>query len=163
MIFTGISQGIQPIIGYNFGAKSYTRMFNALNYAFKVAFSIGVVVMLIGIFTGKYLVFIFNPSPELATESSKAIFILTVTFPLASCQILISGFFQHTGYALKSALLSLVRQAFFFIPMIYILPLFWGLDGVWATLPFSETLAALLTYFVFYLHKRKYKNEELSL
>lgn len=161
MIFTGISQGIQPIIGYNFGAKNYKRMFGTLNYAFAVAFGIGVVVMLIGLFAGKYMVLIFNPSPELAEMSTKAIFILTVTFPLASCQILISGFFQHTGYALKSAMLSLVRQAFFFIPMIYILPLFWDLDGVWATLPLSETLAAFLTYLIYYLHKKKFEESGL--
>jgi len=162
MIFTGISQGIQPIIGYNFGAKNYKRMFSTLNYAFRVAFATGVVIMLIGIFAGKYLVLVFNPSPELAEIASKAVIVLTITFPLAGCQILMSGFFQHTGFALKSAMLSLVRQLFFFIPLIYMLPLFWGVDGVWASLPFSETLAALLTYLIFFLHKRRYTNPELS-
>lgn len=160
MIFTGISQGIQPIIGYNFGARNYKRMFDTLNYAFKIAFGIGIVILFIGIYAGKYLVLVYTSDPVLKEIAAKAIIILTVTFPLAGCQILISGFFQHTGYALKSALLSLVRQVFFFIPMIYILPLFLGLNGVWLTLPFSETLAAFLTYFIFYLHKRKYENQE---
>jgi len=155
MIFTGISQGIQPIVGYNFGAKNYDRMYKALYYAFRVSFCIGVIALLSGIFASDYLVQIFKPSPELSLEASKALFILTVTLPLASCQILISGFFQHIGFAIKSAMLSLVRQVFFFIPMVYILPLFWGVNGVWASLPFSEILAALLTFIVFYFHKKR--------
>jgi len=158
MIFIGISQGIQPIIGYNFGCKNYTRMFQTLYYAFKVAFCVGVVALLTGVFASKELVQIFNPSPALLEEASKALFILTVTLPLASCQILISGFFQHIGSAVKSAGLSLFRQVFFFIPLIYILPRFWGIDGVWASLPISEVLACILTYIVFYLQKKHMTN-----
>ncbi len=154
MIFAGISQGIQPIIGYNFGAKNYTRMFQTLNYAFKVAFGIGIVALLTGIFASREVVQIFNPSPELMDEASKALFVLTVTLPLAGCQILMSGFFQHIGIAVKSAALSLIRQVFF-LPFVYILPLYWGVNGVWASLPLSETLVCLFTYMVFYIQKKK--------
>lgn len=154
MIFVGISQGIQPIIGYNFGAKNYTRMFQTLNYAFGVSFGIGVVALILGIFAAKDLVQIFNPSPELVEEASKALFVLTVTLPLAGCQILMSGFFQHIGIAVKSATLSLIRQ-FFFIPLVYILPLYYGVNGVWSSLPLSELLVCLVTYIVFYLQKKR--------
>lgn len=155
MTFTGISQGIQPIIGYNYGSGNYKRMFSTLNYAFKVAFCVGLVAFLSGTFAGKYLVQIFTSDPALIPDATKAVFVLLVTLPLAGCQILISGFFQHIGVAVKSAMLSLTRQVFFFIPMIFILPLFWGVDGVWASLPFSEILAVFLTFIVFYFQKKK--------
>ncbi|MDR0750281.1 MAG: MATE family efflux transporter [Tannerellaceae bacterium] len=154
MIFIGISQGIQPIIGYNFGAQNYTRMFQTLYYAFKVAFGIGVVALLLGIFASKEMVQIFNPNPELIEEASKALFVLTVTLPLAGCQLLMGGFFQHIGIAIKSAALSVIRQAFF-IPLIYLLPLYWGVNGVWASLPLSEILVCLLTYIIFYFQKKQ--------
>lgn len=156
MIFVGISQGIQPIVGYNFGAKNYKRMYQTLFYAFRIAFCIGVIALLLSVFASKELVQVFNPSPELTVEASKALFILTVTLPLAGCQILISGFFQHIGSAFISAGLSLVRQAFFFIPLIYILPTFWGVDGVWASLPIAEILAVLMTFVIFYIYKKRY-------
>lgn len=155
MIIIGISQGIQPIIGYNFGLKNYTRMFQTLYYSLRVAFCVGMVALLVGLFAAKELIQLNNPSSEVLEEGIKALFILTVTLPLASCQILISGFFQHIGHAYKSAALSLIRQAFFFIPLILLLPLYWGVDGVWASLPFSETLAALLTFIVFYVQKKQ--------
>jgi putative MATE family efflux protein len=153
MIFIGISQGIQPIIGYNFGARNYTRMFQTLYYAFRVAFGIGVVALLSGIFASKEMAQLFNPNPELIEEASKALFVLTVTLPLAGCQLLMGGFFQHIGIAVKSAALSVIRQVFF-IPLIYLLPLCWGVNGVWASLPLSETLVCLSTYIIFYLQKK---------
>lgn len=155
MIFIGISAGIQPIVGYNFGAKDYRRMFGTLSYAFRVAFCVGVIALLLGAFASEWLIQIFSPSPELMQEATKALFVLTVTLPLASCQILMSGFFQHIGKAMKSAILSLVRQAFFFIPLVYILPSFWGIDGVWASLPIAELLAIILTFIVFYYQKKQ--------
>lgn len=161
MIIIGISQGIQPIIGYNFGAKNYERMFKTLYYSFRVSFCIGLVAMLTGLFAAEEVMQFLNPSPALMEEATKALFILTVTLPLASCQILISGFFQHIGSAVKSATLSLVRQVFFFIPLIFILPIYWGVDGVWASLPFSEILAALLTFIVFYYQKKRMTSGKL--
>lgn len=155
MIMLGISQGIQPITGYNFGCGNYSRVFQLLNYSFKITLLVGVVALLLGLFAAEELVQIFNPSPALLQEAVKALFVLTVTLPLAGLQILISGFFQHIGSAFKSALLTLIRLLLFFIPMIYILPQFWGLNGVWASLPLSETLACLLTFVMFYWHKKQ--------
>ncbi|MDR1402195.1 MAG: MATE family efflux transporter [Tannerellaceae bacterium] len=154
MIFVGISQGIQPIIGYNFGAGNYTRMFQALHYAFKVALGVGFVALLAGIFASREMVQIFNPSPGLIEEASKALFVLTVTLPLAGCQMLIGGFFQHIGIAAKSAAISLARIAFL-IPLIYLLPLCWGVNGVWASLPLAEVLVCLTGYIVFYFQKKQ--------
>jgi Na+-driven multidrug efflux pump len=100
------------------------------------------------------MVQIFNPNPELTGEASKALFVLTVTLPVAGCQLLMSGFFQHIGIAVKSAVLSVIRLAFF-IPLIYLLPLHWGVNGVWATLPVSETLVCLSTCLIFYFQKKQ--------
>lgn len=158
VIFIGLAQGIQPIIGYNYGTGNYKRMFATLSYAFKAGIGIGAVLLLIGVFFSDILVQIYAPSKILSAEASKALFVLSVTLPFAACQTLISSFFQHIGIAMKSALLSLTRQVFFFIPMIYILPHFWGIDGVWATLPLSEVLAVTLSFIVFFYQKKKMMN-----
>jgi Na+-driven multidrug efflux pump len=159
MVFIGIAQGIQPIIGYNYGAKNYTRMFQTLYYAFRVAFCVGVVALLSGLFSSKEMVQIFNPNPALTGEASKALFVLTVTLPVAGCQLLMSGFFQHIGIAVKSAVLSVIRLAFF-IPLIYLLPLYRGVNGVWATLPVSEVLVCLSTCLIFYFQKKQLDRPE---
>lgn len=158
VIFIGLSQGIQPIIGYNYGTGNYKRMFTTLNYAFKAGIGIGTVLLFIGVFFSDILIQIYAPSERVSTEAAKALLILSITLPFAACQTLISSFFQHIGIAMKSALLSLTRQVFFFIPMIYILPLFWDIDGVWATLPLSEVLAVILSFIIFFYQKKKMMN-----
>lgn len=154
MIFAGISQGIQPIVGYNFGAGDYPRLFQTLRYACGVALVVGTLAALAGLFVPEWLTGIFNPGPALIREASKALLALTVTLPLAGCQILMSGFFQHIGVALRSAALSAMRLAVF-LPLVFLLPARWGVEGVWASLPLSEAVVFVCTAIVYLLQKRR--------
>jgi Na+-driven multidrug efflux pump len=154
MIFVGVSQGIQPIIGYNFGAGNVGRMFGTLDYAFRVVAGAGVIALAAGCFAAGPLAGIFRPGAELADEASKALAVLTITMPLTGCQIIMSGFFQHIGIALRSALLSIARLVAF-IPLVLLLPLWRGVDGVWLSLPLSEVAVFVVTAIVFGLQRRR--------
>ena len=154
MIFVGISQGIQPIVGYNFGAGNYRRLFGTPGYAFRVVAVVGLCALAAGVFATGPLVGIFRPGPELAGQAEKALWMLTVTMPLAGCQIVMSGFFQHIGLALRSALLSVARLAVF-IPLVLLLPEWRGVDGVWFSLPLSEAVVFVATAIVYHLQRRR--------
>lgn len=160
MVMVGLTQGMQPIVGYNYGAKNMTRVRETVNYCIKIGVIIGCLGAIIGVFIPEIVVLPFNPSPELAVASSKALHIITVMLPLVGYQIVITNFFQCIGMAGKSIFLSLTRQFLFLIPALFVLPNFFGLDGVWASMPFADFVAAVLTAIMFAWQVRKFKQLE---
>ena len=149
MLISGIAQGMQPIIGYNYGARNYLRVAGTLKYTMWVAGSVGVVGMLFGLFAPGYIVKIVNPSGILAASASKALKIMTITLPFSAFQMVIGAFFQNIGQAAKAVIISLSRQMLLLVPLIFVLPLFFELGGVWISLPLSETVASLLAMIIF--------------
>lgn len=160
MIMVGLTQGMQPIIGYNYGANRIERVKETLNYTIKVGVAIGIVGLLISYLFPNILVGVFNPTPALADESVKALRIIVVMLPLVGFQIVITNFFQCIGMAGKSIFLSLTRQFIFLIPGLFILPRIYGIDGVWASLPSADFLASLVTAVLFYLQIRQFNKME---
>lgn len=162
MILVGLTQGMQPIVGYNYGANRIHRVKETLNYTIKVGVAIGCVGLAIGFFLPEIVVMPFNPSPPLAAESSKALHIVTMMLPLVGFQVVVSNFFQSIGMAAKAIFLSLTRQCILLIPALYILPRFFGLDGVWYSLPLADGLATLLTAAMFIWQIKKFKKMEAA-
>lgn len=160
MIMVGLTQGMQPIVGYNYGAKRVSRVKETLNYTIKVGVIIGVVGMLIGVLLPEMIVLPFNPSSPLAAESAKALRIVTIMLPLVGFQIVVTNFFQCIGMAGKSIFLSLTRQFLLLIPALLILPGFFGLNGVWYSLPTADFLATMLTALLFIWQIRAFKKME---
>lgn len=151
----GLSQGIQPIIGYNYGAKRPDRVFKTVKIAGGSVVVIGLIGLLIAYFFAHPLVELFSPSP-MVTE--KAIFCLqTVSLGMSfsGLQMIIASFFQSTGFAGKGFFLNISRQFVFMVPLAFIFPVFWGVEGVWYSLPVSELLAVLLYIVLFLLHIKK--------
>lgn len=166
MIITGLSQGIQPIVGFNYGARSYGRVTEVLKYAFKIGFLVGGVGVLIGFVFGRPIVSIFNPTDQLADQSAAALRILTITLPLSAFQMITGSFFQNIAMPVRAVLLNLSRQIVFLAPMLFILPLFWGLKGVWMSLPLSEVFASILyliVLFQFYKQAMQRKTQEITI
>lgn len=162
MIMVGLTQGMQPIVGYNYGAKRITRVKETLNYTIKVGIIIGCVGLAIGLLLPEIVVKPFNPSPPLAAESAKALRIVTLMLPLVGFQIVVTNFFQCIGMAGKSIFLSLTRQFLILLPALFILPQYFELSGVWASIPVADFLATLLTAMMFIWQIKTFKKISTS-
>ncbi|WP_165023809.1 MATE family efflux transporter [Dysgonomonas sp. ZJ279] len=157
MTMIGLTQGMQPIVGYNYGAKRFNRVKETLNYTIKVGICIGAIGLIIGLLLPDIIVKPFNPSPLLATESARALNIVTLMLPLVGFQIVVTNFFQSIGMAKKSIFLSLSRQFLVLVPALFILPHFFHIDGVWMSLPVADLLSTLLTTALFLWQLRQFK------
>ncbi|MDR1747363.1 MAG: MATE family efflux transporter [Tannerella sp.] len=158
MFVVGIAQGMQPIIGFNYGAGHLHRVMETL---WKVIIT-STIIMSIGwiccLFFPEIIVKAFTSDPEQLAITSNGLKInMMLSFVIGS-QITISHFFQSIGKAWKSIFLSLTRQIIFLVPAILILPPFFGLDGVWYAEPLSDLLAAATAWlFLWYHINRKQK------
>ncbi|WP_029904954.1 MATE family efflux transporter [Prevotella sp. 10(H)] len=162
MIMVGLTQGMQPIVGYNYGAKRINRVKETLNYTIKVGVIIGCIGLGFGLVLPHFVVMPFNPSPPLAAESAKALRIITMMLPLVGFQIVVTNFFQCIGMAAKSIFLSLTRQFLLLMPALFILPHFFQLDGVWFSLPAADFLATVVTALMFIWQIKKFQKMETA-
>ena len=145
MICMGLNQGMQPIAGYNYGAKLYSRVREVFWKTARLATYVTTLCFVIGVFIPKAAVGIFTHDEELMTLASNALRILTLVFPIVGFQMIGTNFFQSIGMVKKSIFLSLSRQLIFLLPCLYILPLFIGTEGVWFSFTVSDILSATLT------------------
>lgn len=146
MVCIGINQGMQPIAGYNYGAKRYDRMMLVLRYAIICATIVMTAGWLIGELMPETLVRMFTSDSQLIDASVHGLRINIAVFPIIGYQIVITNFFQSIGKAKISIFLSLSRQMLFLIPLIVILQGVYGVDGVWAALPVSDLMAAIVAF-----------------
>lgn len=161
MFVIGLNQGLQPIIGYNYGAEIYERVKATFYYGIKIATIVTTLGFLFGVFFPRLFAQAFTSDLQLLDLAENAMRISIVAFPLVGFQVVISGYFQSIGQAKKSIILSLSRQLIFLIPSIIFLPRLFGLDGVWAATPVSDFLASLLA-FTFFIRQRRVLNKLIS-
>ena len=146
MVVIGICQGMQPIVGYNYGAGKFHRMKRAYRLAVAAASVLCCLGAAIGIDMPRMVARIFNPDPELIAATERCLQLALLAFFVVGYQIVSTNFFQSIGKAGKSILLSLSRQAIFLIPLLLWLPSQLGLNGIWLSFPISDILATLVTY-----------------
>ena len=145
MICMGLNQGMQPIAGYNYGARQYGRVREVFWKTAMHATIVTTICFLIGMFIPRTAAGIFTHDEELLDIASSALRILTIMFPLVGFQMIGTNFFQSLGMVNKSIFLSLSRQLLFLLPTLYILPEFIGTEGVWYSFTVSDSLSFLLT------------------
>lgn len=160
MVIIGLNQGTQPIIGYNYGAKCYDRMFKTLKQSVIIATAMSTLGFIAGTFFPTAMVSLFSKDIELHKIAKQALQISVIMFPLIGSQIVITNFFQSIGKAKISIYLSLTRQIIFLIPCLFILPSIFGLNGAWAALPLSDVLSAFVSFgtIYFYIKIHKFQN-----
>ncbi len=156
MSVMGLCQGMQPIIGYNYGAQKYKRVKDTLLLTLRV----GTLIMTIGfaaceIIPG-WLVSAFTTDPELKEMAVKGIRIAFMLLPVVSLQIIVSNFFQSISKAGKAIFMSLSRQVIFLIPALYFFSEWLGLTGVWLSIPFSDLLAAIVAVILLMKEKKAF-------
>ena len=145
MICMGLNQGMQPIAGYNYGARQYSRVKEVFYQTAKLATIVTTICFAIGMFIPKLAAGIFTHDEALLEMSAEGMRILVIAFPIVGYQMIGTNFFQSLGMVKKSVILSLSRQILFLLPLLYALPLWHGANGVWMSFPVSDVLAALLT------------------
>ena len=157
MIIFGFNMGMQPIAGYNYGAKQYDRVLLTLKYALIIGTCVSTFGFLIGEIFPYYLARAFTNHDKLIELTVVGMRIVSISFPLVGSQVVASSFFQAVGKPKVSIFLSISRQVLFLIPTLIIFPYFFDLKGVWIALPVSDTIASVLTIFVLSYHYKKLK------
>ena len=148
MICMGLNQGMQPIAGYNYGARQYARVKEVFWKTAKMATIVTTICFIIGMFFPRLAAGIFTHDAELLTQAARSLRLLTCFFPIVGFQMISTNFFLSLGMVQKSVILSLARQILFLLPLIYFLPLWIGSDGVWISFPISDILATLLSIYM---------------
>lgn len=160
MLVIGLTQGMQPIVGFNYGAKKYDRVKDTLIYTIKVGTGITCLGFILGFFFPEVFVKIFGPGEKLAAEATIALRYIVLAFPLVGFQIVAANFFQSIGMASKSIFLSLTRQFLFLIPLLIIIPRFFGLNGVFLSMSSADFLASIVTLVVLIFQVKVFRRME---
>ena len=157
MINMGLNQGMQPIAGYNFGARKYSRV----KQVFKLTVLCATVVSCVGFIVSEYCpniaVSLFTNDPELKVLADKGLRMMNMALPLVGFQMVTTNFFQSLGMVHKSIFLSLSRQLLFLVPLIYFLPVFFGHKGVWMSFPIADSISIILSAVLLLMLFRKFR------
>lgn len=157
MVVIGINQGMQPIAGFNFGAKHYTRLNQVLKYAITIATGIWIAGFIVCVLLATPVASAFTNDEELLKEAAHALRVMNLVVPIIGFQMITIGFFQSIGKAGISIFLSLTRQLLFLVPLLLILPNFFGLEGIWYSVPIADGTSAITAAIVLIYHMRKFK------
>ena len=160
MVVMGLTQGMQPIAGYNFGAKQYSRLNEVLKKTILWATLVMVLGFVIVELFPRTVASIFTPDELLIELSAKGLQIVFICIPIVGFQMVVSNFFQSIGMAGKAIFMSLSRQLLFLLPCLLILPYFYGLEGIWYSLPLSDFIASIIALVLLLRHYQKYGNKE---
>ncbi len=161
-IVIGICQGMQPILGYNYGSGRFNRLFKTLWWAVGSAVAVTSLGSAIGALMPESIARMFMQDPEQINCAVSCLRITTIAFWIVGFQVVATNFFQSMGMAGKSIFLSLTRQIIFMIPLLYILPPHFGLDGVWAAFPISDFVATVVAATLLTVQLRRIKRKAVS-
>ena len=157
MFVMGMTQGMQPIVGYNYGAEKYDRMFRCLWLTIAAATAILLVGWTLSMLLPRQIVRIFTSDPTLIDLSAHGLVLDMLVFFVVGSQAVITNFFQCIGKVKVSIFLSLSRQLLLLLPMAYFFPMIWDLDGVWYSMPTSDfgSFAMTIPLLIWYMKKLK--------
>ncbi len=152
----GVTQGFLPIAGYNYGAANYHRVRETLNIAIKYAAILASVVFVVLMIFPENITKMFTTDVDVIRQAPRDMRWVFAATPIIAWQLIGAAYFQAIGKAVPALLLTLTRQGFFFIPLILILPKFYGELGVWISFPISDVLATIVT--AYFLNREIKKN-----
>ena len=157
MIVMGFNQGMQPIAGYNYGARQYDRVNKVLKLTIFYATGTTTLGFLVGMLMPEVAVGLFTSDSQLITLAAQGLRVTVIFFPIIGFQMVTSNFFQSIGMAGKAIFLSLSRQMLILLPCLLILPEFFGMWGVWYSMPVSDCLASIIAATMLIHQFRKFK------
>lgn len=159
MIVMGFNQGMQPIAGYNYGAALYDRVDEVLRKTIIRATIVTTVGFLIAELFPHAVVSIFTTDEELVNIAANGMRIIFLGYPIVGFQMVTANFFQSIGMPGKSIFMSLSRQLLFLLPCLLIFPYFWGINGVWFSMPVSDAISSIVAAIMLFRQLRMFKAE----
>lgn len=157
-IFIGYCLGVAPIVGYNFGARNKAELQNVFKKSMIIITAIGLTMFVLGVALADVIALIFvSSSPELLAMTTRAMRLYSVCFLFSGFCMFCSSFFTALNNGLISAIVSIGRTFVFQIICILVLPLLFGLDGVWIATPIAEFLSVLLCLVMFIVNNKRYR------
>lgn len=162
MFVMGINQGMQPIAGYNYGAQKLDRMMQVVKLSIIAATAIMILGWFLAMLAPRQCVSLFTTDQHLIDTTVHGMRRMMVMLPIVGYQMVITNFFQCIGKVKISIFLSLSRQLLFLLPALALLPMWFGLDGVWLAQPVSDLIASVVTAWIMivYMHKFKLQHKE---
>jgi putative MATE family efflux protein len=155
MVVFGLNQGMQPIAGYNFGAKQFERVNKVLKLTILLATGVMTVGFLISELFPHAVASVFTKDQDLINIAASGLRIVMTFFPIVGFQMVASTFFQSIGMPGKAIFMSLTRQVLFLLPCLLILPSFFGIKGVWYSMPTADLLASIIAAYLLISQYRK--------
>lgn len=145
----GITQGFLPIAGYNYGAKNWKRVRQVINISIGYASVLATVVLLFILFFADQIPYLFSNDLVVNDQTPAALKYVFAALPIVGIQLIGAAYFQAVGKAMPALLLTLSRQGLIFIPLLYLLSNYYGVNGVWFAFPVSDLISTLVTaYFL---------------
>ena len=166
MVANGFNQGMQPIVGYNYGAKQYDRVLKTLKYTIICATCVTTFAFAIGMLFPEYVAALFVEGGNSAADQAmikvveQGLSIAMIMFPLVGFQIVAGGFFQYIGRAPMAMLLSATRQLLFLLPLLLTLTPEFGAVGAWMSMPLADSASVLVAATLLFIQVRKLKRME---
>lgn len=162
MFVMGINQGMQPIAGYNYGAQKLDRMMQVVKLSIIAATAIMILGWFLAMLAPRQCVSLFTTDQHLIDTTVHGMRRMMLMLPIVGYQMVITNFFQCIGKVKISIFLSLSRQLLFLLPALALLPMWFGLDGVWLAQPVSDLIASVVTAWIMivYMHKFKLQHKE---
>jgi putative MATE family efflux protein len=157
MVVFGLNQGMQPIAGYNFGAKNFDRVMKVAKMTICLGTAVTTLGFIICEFIPSFVIALFTTDADLIKESIYGLRIVFIVFPVIGFQSVSSNFFLAIGRAKKAIFLSLTRQVIFLIPLLIILPRFFETFGIWISLPVSDLLSSIITAILLFNEFNEFK------
>ena len=160
MVVLGLTQGMQPIVGYNYGARRQERVKETLKLTIFWATVVTTLGFVVSVFFPEYVAKAFTTEENLINSAKTTMRTISIFMPVIGFQLVTTNFFQSIGKVNKSIFLSLTRQILLLIPLLLILPIFLGENGVWYSMPISDIIAAMLTVVLLIQQFREWKRGE---
>lgn len=157
MIVAGLNMGMQPVAGYNYGARQLARVNKVLKLTILLATSVMSVGFIIGEFFPRAVASLFTKDEGLISLVVPGMRIVLIFFPIVGFQMVASNFFQSIGKPGKAIFMSLSRQVVFLLPALFILPNIFGVKGVWYSIPLADLLASMITAYLLFHQLKKSK------
>ncbi len=157
MIVMGFNQGMQPIAGYNFGARQTDRVIRILKYTIFCGTVVTTFGFLVCQIFPRTIIRLFTTDGELIDLAEHGMRLILLMLPVIGFQMVSTSFFQSIGMAGKAIFLSLTRQLIFLVPCLFIFPVYWGTDGVWGSFPVADALSTITTGLMLGWQLKKFK------